>query len=73
MNKEIAIQICPHCRAQHFLVCEACWLEVPWNLKVEYWGAKCFHHLYPTPATEQRFTHAMVIIISHLKQFSSAL
>lgn len=76
MNKDTAIQICGVCRApkpKHFLVCEACWVEVPWNLKVEYWTAKGFHHVHPSPPNHHRFERSMIVIVSHLKQFGSAL
>lgn len=67
--------ICPICRApkeKHWLVCDACWREVPFKLKAEYWTQKANHHHRPKDY-ESRFTQAMAVIISHLKQFSSAL
>lgn len=67
--------ICGVCRAPkppHFLVCEACWLEVPFHLKRQYWNQKGHHHHRPAQF-EKSFTRIMVTIISHLKQHGSAL
>lgn len=69
------VHVCSICQAPkppHFLVCASCWREVPWPMKVIYWGCKGHHHHRPQE-WETRFTHAMSNILSHLKQFSSAI
>lgn len=62
---------CPHCGAEkpaRVHLCQACWREVPWPLKVDIWGAASKHRDDPTPAK-----FALSAAISHLKQHSTAL
>ena len=49
-----------------FPVCRTCWLEVPGNLKIEYWDA--------TGHKDQDRTQAATkAILSHLKQYGTAI
>lgn len=77
-------KLCPSCGdtiPNHFLVCRACFREVPFHLKARWWGACGLAHArrangYP-PAEIARFdaaeAEARRAILAHLKQHSSAI
>ena len=73
---------CPHCAepVPAVLLCNACWAEVPFNLRVERWtrmgreraardGATGYDHAAEVAALNR----AEQAILGHLKQFSSAI
>lgn len=66
--------VCPHCgddKPLHFLVCRACWSEVPFKLRAAWHGAVGLHHHKHVDDTY--LDRARKAVISYLKQFSSAL
>ena len=66
--------ICPVCQADkpaHFFVCRPCWREAPFDLRAKYHGAVGLHHHGKVDAAYVQ--RAGAAILSHLKQFSSAL
>lgn len=76
MHIELAARppVCPHCgddKPRHFLVCRACWCEVPFKLRALYHGAVGLHH--HKAVDDAYLEHARKAVLSHLKQFSSAL
>lgn len=69
-----AVDFCPHCQAPkptHFLVCRVCWKEVPFLLWAAFKTAVGLHH--HAHITDSRLAAAKAKVLSHLKQFSSAI
>jgi hypothetical protein len=66
--------LCPACQADKpasFFVCRPCWREAPFKLRALYHGAVGLHHHGKVDAAHLQ--RAGTAILSHLKQFSSAL
>lgn len=69
---------CPHCgliKPLSWLVCRPCWKDIPWKLYVEHKTAchLCHHKENRNPERLERSRLADAAILSHLKQFSTAL
>lgn len=75
--------ICPICsviKPGKFLVCLVCWSEVPFMLRVNLWNhegrsraARDGIRHYDADSEGAAIRHAESAILSHLKQFSTAL
>lgn len=77
---------CPHCgiiKPKHLFVCRACARETPFDLWRDLKTAEAIEHVHTTRNTQSPYRHleacaaavtaAKRAILSHLKQFSSAL
>lgn len=75
--------ICPICgviKPGKFLVCLVCWREVPFAMRAELWthegrarAARDGIKHYDEAGENRAIKAAEITILSHLKQFSSAL